>query len=243
MTDLRILVPRIALLALPLAIACSIDPGIPEDNVGFFLRSNLPCVRAEVNGLDATLVIASALPKTAINSSLRGDSAGTRILLGSTLITYVRSAGLDIAEIPADGFLGADAFRGKTATLDYARGVLIISDWPKVRREVTPWSFAGGPPRVPVRINGQETWAIVDSALPDTAVIPAEFLDAGFGERATVELEVSGVQFDDLDVAVVPVAVPRLGNRVLARFVVTIDYAHEMVGLWPDPRTADAARR
>lgn len=164
----------IALLVLALAASCvpSTEPRIPEDNVGLFLRSNLACVRAEVNGLDATLVVASALPRTAVRSSLRGDRAGTRILLGDTLLTYVRSTGLDIAEIPADGLLGADAFRGKIATLDYFRGLLIVSAWPRARPDITPWKFSGGPPRVPVRINGKSTWAIVDSSLPDSAIIP-----------------------------------------------------------------------
>lgn len=245
MTCLRIRPPGIALLVLSLAASCvpSTEPRIPEDNVGLFLRSNLACVRAEVNGLDATLVVASALPRTAVKSSLRGDRAGTRILLGDTLLLYVRSTGLDIAEIPADGLLGADAFRGKIATLDYFRGLLTVSAWPRARPEITPWKFSGGPPRVPVRINGKATWAIVDSSLPDSAIIPPEFVAAGSGERTLVTMEVAGIRFDDLDVAVVPVAEPRLGNRTLARFVVTIDYAHEMIGLWPDPRTSDATNR
>lgn len=245
MIGLRTLGVGITLLTLPLTGSCvpSIEPRIPEHNVGLFLRSNLACVRAEVNGLDSTLVVASALQRTAITSSLRGDRAGTRILLSNTLLTRVRSTGLDIAEIPADGLLGADAFRGKTATLDYFRGLLIVSDWPKVRTEVTPWSFAGGPPRVPVQINGRATWAIVDTALPDTAIMPEEFVGPYSGERATVSMEVGGIRFENLDVAVVPVVAPRIGNRVLARFVVTIDYAHEMIGLWPDPRTSDAAAR
>jgi len=221
----------------------STDPTIPENNISFFLRTNLPCVRAEVNGLDATLVIASALPRTAINSSLKGNLSSTRLLLGSTLLTRVKPVALDVGDLPADGLLGADAFRGKIATIDYYRGLLILSAWPKPRPQVTPWSFAGGPPRVPVTINGREVWAIVDSALPDTAVIPGEFLAAAEGDRGTVDLQVAGVRFDDLDVSITPVVTPRLGNRVLSRFVVTIDYARETIGLWPDPRTAGASLR
>ena len=245
MLTLRTLASGFAILVAPLAMSCSsMEPRLPEHNIGVFLQSNLPCVRGEVNGHHATLVIASALPRTALHSSLRGDRAGTRILLGKTLLTYVRATSLDIAEIPADGLLGADAFRGKIATLDYFRGLLIVSDWPKARLDITPWRFAGGPPRVPVRINGRATWAIVDSALPDTAIIPGDYLETTApGNRATVAMEVAGIRFETLDVAVAPIVAPRLGSRVLARFVVTIDYAHETVGLWPDPRTSDAARR
>jgi len=236
------LLSAVVALAVP-SCSWSTEPAIPEDNISFHLRSNLPCVHAEVNGLGAALVIASALPRTAISSSLKGDVSSTRLLLGSTLLTRVKPVALDVGDLPADGLLGADALRGKIATIDYHRGLLILSAWPKPRPDVTPWSFAGGPPRVPVTINGREVRAIVDSALPDTAVIPAEFLAEHSGNRGTVDLEVAGVRFHDLDVSVTPVVTPRLGNRVLSRFVVTIDYARETIGLWPDPRTASASRR
>jgi hypothetical protein len=239
-----------AVLALSAAAALGVascswstEPTIPEDNIGFFFRKNLPCVRAEVNGMDATLVVASALPRTAIGSSLKGDLSTARLLLGSTTLTKVRPVALDVGDLPADGLLAADAFRGKIATIDYSRGLLILSAWPTQRPDVTPWDFAGGPPRVPVTINGRAAWAIVDTALPDTAVIPPDFLDSGTGNRRTVDLKVAGVRFDGLDVSITSVVTPRLGNRVLSRFVVTIDYAREKIGLWPDPRTANAARR
>lgn len=219
------------------------EPVIPEDNVGFHFRTNLPCVRAEVNGRDATLVVASALPRTAIASSLKGERSAARILLSSTLFTHVRPAALDVADLPADGLLGADAFRGRIATIDYFRGLLVISAWPKAQPDAMPWSFSGGPPRVPVVINGRATWAIVDTALPDTAVIPGELVGTSNGSRGTVSLEIAGIRFENLDVAINPVVTPRLGNRVLYRFVVTIDYAHERIGLWPDPRTSDAPLR
>jgi hypothetical protein len=155
----------------------------------------------------------------------------------------VKPVALDVGDLPADGLLGSDAFRGRIATIDYSRGLLILSAWPRQRPDVTPWDFAGGPPRVPVTINGRAAWAIVDTALPDTAVIPPDFLDSGTGNRRAVDLKVAGVRFDGLDVSITPVVTPRLGNRVLSRFVVTIDYAREKIGLWPDPRTANAARR
>lgn len=238
---------RCALVALATiaAAACSLstEPAIPEDNIGFVLRSNLPCVNAEVNGQDATLVVASALPRSTVSSALKGDLASTRLLLGSTFFTRVKPAALDVAELPADGMLGADALRGRIATFDYFRGLLILSAWPRPQPEITPWRFEGGPPRVPVTINGRETWAIVDTALPDTAVIPGELIGSPSASRAPVDLFVSGVRFDNLDVSVTPVTAPRLGNRVLARFVVTIDYARQRIGLWPDPRTAGASPR
>ncbi|MFA6956563.1 MAG: retropepsin-like aspartic protease [Thermoanaerobaculia bacterium] len=241
---LRAIIALSAVVALGVAsCSWSNEPTIPEDNIGFFLRTNLPCVRAEVNGSDATLIVATALPRTAISSTLKGDLSSARLLLGSTLFTRVKPLALDVGDLPADGLLGADALRGRIATIDYFRGLLILSAWPKPRLDVTPWDFAGGPPRVPVTINGRETWAIVDTALPDTAVIPREFLGSATGDRGRVDLRVAGVRFHDVDVSITPVVTPRLGNRVLSRFVVTIDYAREKVGLWPDPRTAGASQR
>ena len=237
-----VVLAALAVLSLA-ACASSPEPDMPEDNVGFFLSNNLPCLRAEVNGTSTTLVIATALPRTAIGYDLKQDNASARLLLGSTLVTSVRPTALELNSIPADGLLGADAFRGRIVTIDYFRGLLTLAAWPRPRPELTPWDFAGGPPRVPVTIGGQRTLAVVDTALPDTAMVPPELLEAQSGGRAEVSMEVAGIRFDNLDVAVAPIANPRLGNRVLSRFLITIDYAREKVGLWPDPRTADGASR
>jgi hypothetical protein len=225
------------------ACASSPEPAMPEDNVGFFFSDNLACVMAEVNGKAATMAIATALPRTAIGYHLKEDRAGARVLLGSTLVTSVRPTALELGALPVDGLLGADAFRGRIVTIDYFRGLLILSAWPRVRPDLTPWDFAGGPPRVPVTINGRSTVAVVDTALPDTALVPSDMLASGTGDRATVSMVIAGVRFDELDVAVAPVTMARLGSRTLSRFMVSIDYAREKIGLWPDPRTSDASRR
>ena len=46
------------------------------------------------------------------------------------------------------------------------------------------------------------------------------------------------VDFGTIDIAYENVRHARVGNRVLSRFLVTIDYGRKVVGLWRDPRIA-----
>jgi hypothetical protein len=40
-----------------------------------------------------------------------------------------------------------------------------------------------------------------------------------------------------VDIRRADVAAPHVGNRILSKFLVTIDYGRREVGLWRDPRT------
>jgi hypothetical protein len=49
---------------------------------------------------------------------------------------------------------------------------------------------------------------------------------------------VADADFGTIDVQYANVTRARVGNRVLSRFLVTIDYGRKVVGLWRDPRIA-----
>ena len=73
--------------------------------------------------------------------------------------------------------------------------------------------------------------AIVDTALPDTLVLPR----ATEG-RGTARVIVAGSDFGNIDVKYASVPLARIGNRLLSKFLVSIDYGKQNVGLWRDPR-------
>jgi hypothetical protein len=215
-----------------------------DRNVAFQIRGNLPVVDAELEGRPVSFVIATALP----NSVLDGERARaigyepsrwrSPVFFGNLTGTRAAPVVIELHDaIPADGLLGADAWRGRTLTLDYRRSLAVLSAPGPVPEGFHSWSFTG-PPRISVTLNGIVLPAIVDSAIPDTAIIPEILLDEseGDGPRRRVNLEIAGVRFDDLDVLSAPTGDIRIGNRILSRFLVRIDFDHRIVALWPDSR-------
>jgi hypothetical protein len=49
-------------------------------------------------------------------------------------------------------------------------------------------------------------------------------------------VRVASTDFGAIDVQYANVSHARIGNRLLSRFMVTIDYGRRVVGLWRDPR-------
>jgi len=47
---------------------------------------------------------------------------------------------------------------------------------------------------------------------------------------------IAGTDFGNVDVKFANVAQPRIGNRLLSKFLISIDYGKREVGLWRDPR-------
>jgi hypothetical protein len=47
---------------------------------------------------------------------------------------------------------------------------------------------------------------------------------------------IGDTDFGTIDVGYANVSQARVGNRLLSRFLVTIDYGKRVVGLWRDPR-------
>jgi hypothetical protein len=81
-----------------------------------------------------------------------------------------------------------------------------------------------------VVVDGREVAAIVDTTSPDTLVL------SGPDARGSVNVLIAGTDFGATDVQYANVSQARVGNRLLSRFLVTIDYGRKVVGLWRDNR-------
>jgi len=213
-----------------------------ERNIAFRIEDNLPVIDAQLEGHPVRMVIASALPNSVIGGerarAIGYDSSRhrSRIFFGNLAGTKVNPVILELDRaIPADGMLGADAWSGRTLTIDYRRRVAILNPPGPIAEGFYSWSFKG-PPRISVYLDGILVPAIVDTALPDSAIIPEVLLDDEPGRRQNVDIEVAGVRFDDIDVLTAPTGDVRIGNRILSRFLVRIDYDHRTIALWPDNR-------
>jgi hypothetical protein len=88
-----------------------------------------------------------------------------------------------------------------------------------------------GQPAINITVDGREISAVVDTTSPDTLVLPGSALG-----RGTVSVSIAGTDFGPTDVQFANVSQARIGNRLLSRFLVTIDYGRRVVGLWRDPR-------
>jgi hypothetical protein len=233
---------RSLLAAVLTALLASCSSPQFERNVSFRIEQNLPVIDAEIKGRHVGMVVASAMPSSVLSGrrareiGIEQSRARTRVFFGNLAGSRISPLVLELDEsIPADGMLGADAWQGRTLTIDYRRRVVILTPSGPIPEGYYSWSFKG-PPKISVLLDGIVVPAIVDTAIPDTAIIPEALLDDTNGRRNTVDLEIAGVEFDDIDVTTAPTGDIRIGNRLLSNFLVQIDYDHRTVALWPDSR-------
>jgi hypothetical protein len=131
-----------------------------------------------------------------------------------------------------DAIVGADVFGDRAISIDYRAGLLTYQ-----KEGIHPDGMAlfryTGDPSITIGVDGRNIPAIVDTASPDTVVLPRA--KAG---RGTANVNVAGNDFGTIDVGYANIAKARIGNRLLSRFLVTIDYRQHVIGLWRDPRNA-----
>jgi len=85
-----------------------------------------------------------------------------------------------------------------------------------------------------VIVDGRTIPVVVDTASPDTLTLRSAGTTAG---RRSAHVQIAGTDFGNVDVDYADVATPRIGNRLLSRFLISIDYGRRRIGLWRDPRT------
>jgi len=234
----------IATCALAVCAACvrapwRNEPAGPEVNLAFTVEKNLLVITsATIQGRPGRFVFGSAQPRTVVDATFaqslripwRGRLSlqiGEKQSLSFTpLVADLRGAG--------DAIVGADVWGSRAVTVDYHAGLLTYQKEGIHPESMTLYRFTG-PPKIDVDVDGRTFSAIVDTASPDTLVLPRGNQSA---HRTTARLRVGGVDFGMVDLAVGDVTEPRVGNRVLSKFLVTIDYGRREVGLWRDPRIA-----
>jgi len=131
-----------------------------------------------------------------------------------------------------DAIVGADVWGNRAVSIDYRKGLLTYQ-----KEGIHPEGMAlfhyAADPSITISVDGTDVPAIVDTASPDTVVLPRP--KPG---RGTAHINVAGADFGSIDVGYANISTAHIGNRLLSRFLVTIDYGQHVIGLWRDPRIA-----
>lgn len=234
---MRILSKSIATLLVLAAAACGTvtpwrnEPIGSEVNLAFTLQKNLVTFESiTIDGRAGRFVLGSAAPRTLIDPSFANPARQHIVQLAEKETLGITTAPLSLGGV-ADAIIGADAWHGHAITIDYHSGLVTYQKLGMdPRLSMYNYRFQAEP-MIQLRVDGQWVDAIVDTANPDTLVLPS-----AQDRRDTVRIEVGSIDFGDIDVRYADVPQARVGNRVLSRFLVTIDYGKKVVGLWRDPR-------
>jgi hypothetical protein len=219
-----------------LAVSCSRfapwrnEPETPEVNLAFTLENNLVALsNVRIDGREGRFILGTALPRTVLDTAFAVPGVHPTILqLAGKETLRIDPITQELHGV-ADGIIGTEALRPAAITIDYHAGLVTYQKQGIVRDYMTVFHFQEEP-MISVAVDGRETSVIVDTANPDTLVLP------GPDHRGTVNVAIAGVAFGSTDVRYLPDTRPRIGNRLLSRFLVSIDYKHRLVGLWQDPR-------
>jgi hypothetical protein len=228
--------------ALLFATACSLalpwghEPLGQEVNIAFTLENNLLFLpSATIDGRSGRFLFGSAQPQTVLDPKFAHASNGRAHSLQFNQHESLRFAPVivDLHGI-GDGIVGADVWSGHAVTINYRAGLLTYQKEGMHPDMMVVYNYADVP-MINIIVNGRRIPAIVDTTSPDTLVLPRAGSPA---QRRSVRVKIADIDFGDVNVQFGDVAAPRVGNRLLSRFLVSIDYGRRQVGLWRDPRTA-----
>ncbi len=190
---------------------------------------------ARLGGQEGKFVLATGHPVTTVDNTYAGANLSgntVELAIGERFTATVRPNRAELGAA-ADALMAADLWRDSTITIDYMAGLLTVSrDRQRRPNDMPVFSFDGAP-MVPIVVDGQTFRAIVDTSLPDTLVLPRGAREAS---RTDANVQLGGRSFQQIDLAWTDTSTPRIGNRLLSRFMVVINYRDRWVGLWPDPR-------
>ncbi|HEY0140124.1 MAG TPA: hypothetical protein VGF48_04455 [Thermoanaerobaculia bacterium] len=207
------------------------EPIGEEVNFAFVLRDNLVELESlRIDNQQGRFLLGTAAPVTVVDPSFPLLPGRTHTInLASKQSVRITPQRVAMGGV-ADGIIGADTWRRAAVTIDYRSGLVTYQKSGIHPAQMTLYRFSGAP-AIAVGVDGREVQAIVDTTSPDTMVLPRA--TAG---RGTVSLVIASIDFGPVDVQYAPVTQARIGNRLLSRFLVTVDYGRGVVGLWRDPR-------
>lgn len=211
------------------------EPVGQEINLAFVLRNNLLFLpSARLNGHPGRFFFAAAAPRTIVDPSFAatlGEPSKYSLQISEKDSLPLTPAFLDLHGT-GDAMLGADFGGDKALTIDYSSG-LVTYQKEGIHSDLMTLFRYQGEPAIDVSVDGSLVRAIVDTSSPDTLILPRAREGRG---RANVAI--AGTNFGSVDVRFADVERPRLGNRLLSKFLITIDYGKRQVGIWRDPRIA-----
>lgn len=232
---------RIALVCLLIGGCQSAVSGLVDEraeqsevNLSFVVENNLLRLNTvRLGDRPGRFYLGTAHPRTVVSPAFAGPAPARR----QTLQLNDRHS-LEVEPIVADlggigeAIIGFEAWRDHAITINYVSGLVVYQQSGTTGSEVVLFPFHDQP-EVTITVNGTTMAAVVDTASPDTLVLPRNGAAPG---RMRGRIDIAGSVFPDVDIALADTSRPRLGNRLLSKFLVSIDYGRRQVGLWRDPR-------
>jgi hypothetical protein len=202
------------------------------DHVAFNLRDNLLVIPATVAGQPGEFILGTAQSHSTLDSRFPADSnrsGRVPVLLGARLSLETSVERTSMSSV-ADGILGSGMFANRTLGIDFRRGLITLSR-ERVPAEGAAKSRFEGIPSFPISVDGTPFRGIIDTTNPDTILLP----ESVFGPpgRRLVSLRIGGVDLGTTEARIGPVSDIRIGNRILEKFLVSIDYDRGEISLWP----------
>lgn len=216
-----------------LAILCASCSTAGELNLAFRTdRNQLVLHQLRIAGHHGRFVAGTATDKTLVDVAFAerhglvpGDSP---VLMQPGALDHV-SPGLADFSGEIDAIVGRDLL-GPVAVIDFRNQLITrFSHIPETSgRRPFHWSEN---PSYPLTIDGARHVGVVDTAVPDSLLVPRRLLEGRECTRCRVNLEIGGLRLDGIEVRSADVDVIRIGNRILQHFLVTIDYRNRTTSL------------
>jgi len=207
-------------------------PPADEVNLAVTVENNLLFLpSATINGRSGRYFFGSANARSVIDPTFASTLGGapSTVELGDRESLRFTPVTLDLRKT-GDAILGADLWDAHAVTIDYRAGLFTYQK-SGIHPDFMSIFTYDVEPMINIIVDGRSISAIVDTALPDTLVLPR----ATEG-RGSAHVVIAQTDFGNVDVKYANVSRPRVGNRLLSKFLVSIDYGRREVGLWRDPR-------
>lgn len=204
------------------------QPDANEINLAFTIDRNLvELLTVQIDGRPGRFILGSAAPRTVIDPAFA--TTASRIQISEKESVPVSAVSTSLGGV-ADAIIGVEPWRRDAISIDYRVGLVTYQRQGIVPDYMTLFRY-DAEPAVVVNVDGSDVTAIVDTTSPDTLTLPAET-----ARRGTARVRLGTTDFGSIDVGYANVTRARVGNRLLSKFLVTIDYGERVVGLWRDPR-------
>lgn len=201
----------------------------PETNLSFTVKQNLIYVRFHAGGREGRGIVSTRHPSTILDESFAATATRQtpRIRLGSTGTAEADPRLADLQGI-GDAILARDLWGDQILTIDWRSALVSLHRERSPAADGRSFTWAETP-RVRLTLDGSEMEVEIDSTSPEALVLPGELA----GRREGV-VELAG-STHDIDVATDPrVPHPRIGTRLLSKYLTQIDYGRRRVTLWPN---------
>ena len=206
------------------------QPAESELNLAFTIDRNLvELLTVQLDGRPGRFILGSAAPQTVVDPSFANRIG--RVQLSENDSVAITPAISSLGGV-ADAIIGVEPWRRNAISIDYRVGLVTYQRQGIVPAYMTLYQYQAEP-TIRVNVDGTDIAAVVDTTSPDTLTLPGDA-----SRRGVASIRVADTDFGTIDVGYANVTKARVGNRVLSKFLVTIDYGDRVVGLWRDPRIA-----